>query len=86
MVRQKTIARELIGISVMVCILVMQAMAIHPGDRIYIDAEGVVHNGDGFYEPLLVIERAMSNSHVKNIRQIQAGEKPARDKINPAYQ
>jgi len=40
----------------MVSILVMQPMAIYPGDRIYIDREGVIHDSDEFYEPFLIVE------------------------------
>ncbi len=42
----KAVARKFIGIPIMVSILMMQPMAIHPGDRIYIDPEGVIHDRD----------------------------------------
>src|SRR6266851_2238864 len=61
-------------------------MAIHPGDRIHIDPEEVIRDRDGLYEPFLIVERAMRNSHMKNIRQIHPGKKPTTDKINPADQ
>ena len=47
----------------MVGILMMQSMAIHPGDRIYIDPKDIIHDGDGFYEPFLIVESAMRDSH-----------------------
>jgi hypothetical protein len=40
----------------MVGVFMMQSMTIHPGDRIYIEPEDVIHNGDDFYEPLLIVE------------------------------
>src|SRR5262249_7198711 len=80
----KTIARKLVGISGMIRMFVMQAMAIHPGDRIDVDRESVGHHRYNFYEPFLVIERAMSDSQMKNIRQIQPAQKPTKDKINSA--
>jgi hypothetical protein len=40
----------------MISMFVMQSMAIHPGDRIYIEPEDVVHDSDDFYEPLLIVE------------------------------
>ena len=40
----------------MVGMFMMQSMAIHPGDRIYIEPEDVVHDSDGFYEPFLIVE------------------------------
>ena len=70
----------------MVSIFMMQSMPIHPGDRINIDAEGVVHNSDDFHEPFLIVEGTMSDSQMKNIGQIQPGKKPTKDKINAAYQ
>src|SRR5580693_6812071 len=70
----------------MVRILVMQAMAIHPGDWIYVDRERVVHDGDGFDEPVLIVKGTMSDSEMKNVGQIQAAEKPAKNKINRADQ
>ena len=69
----------------MVRIFVMQSMAIHPGNWIHINPEGVIHDSNGFYEPFLIVQRAMSDSHMKNIGQIQSGKKPTRYKINPAY-
>jgi hypothetical protein len=61
-------------------------MTIHPGDRTYIKPEDVIHDSDDFYEPFLIVEGTMSDSQMKNIRQIQSAEKPAKDKINSAYQ
>ena len=34
----------------------MQSMAIHPGDRIYIEPKGVIHDSDDFHEPFLIVE------------------------------
>src|ERR1700676_3373890 len=70
----------------MVSMFVMQSMAIHPGDRVYIEPEEVIHDSDNFDEPLLIVERTMSDSQMKNIRQIQTAKKQTRDKINSAYQ
>src|ERR1043166_8103276 len=64
----------------------MQSVAIHPGDRIHINPEGVIHHSNGFYEPLLIVESTMSDSHMKNIGQIQPGKKPTKEKIDSAYQ
>ena len=64
----------------------MQAMAIYPGDRIYIDPEDVIHDSDDFYEPFLIVERTVSDSQMKNIGQIQPAKKPAKDKISSADQ
>jgi len=82
----KTIARKLIGIAGVVSVFVMQSMAIHPGDRIYIDPEDVIYDSDDFYEPFLIVECAMSDSQMKDIGQIQPGKKPTRNKIDSAYQ
>ena len=65
----------------MVRIFMMQAMAIHPGDRINVEPEDVVHDRDAFDEPFLVVERAMRDPHVKNIGQIQPRQEPADDKV-----
>ena len=70
----------------MVRMLVMQPMAIHPGDRTYIEPEDVVHDSDDFYEPFLVVERTMSDTQMKNVGQIQPAKEPAKDKINSADQ
>src|SRR6266403_942384 len=70
----------------MVSMLMMQSMAIHPGDRIYIEPEGVIHDSDDFYEPFLVVKGTMSDSQMKNIGQIQPAKNPTKDKINSAYQ
>jgi hypothetical protein len=70
----------------MVSMLMMQSMAIHPGDRIYIEPEGVIHDSDKFYEPFLIVERTMRDSQMKNIGQIQPAKKPTKDKINSSYQ
>src|SRR5882724_5858713 len=63
----------------------MQAVAIYPGNRIHIDRERVVHDGDGFHEPFSIVERTVCDSQMKNVGQIQAAKKPAKDKINSAY-
>src|SRR5277367_6622158 len=70
----------------MVGMEMMQAMAIHPGDRVHIEPEDVIHDSDGFYEPFLVVERTMSDSQMKNIGQIQPAKKPTKDRINSADQ
>jgi len=70
----------------MIGIFMMQAMAIHPGDRIYVDPEDVVNDSDAFYEPFLIVERAMRDSHMQNIGQIQPGKKPTEGEINSADQ
>ena len=46
----------------MVRMFVMQSMAVHPGDRIDIESEGVIHDGDGFDEPFLVIKRPVGDT------------------------
>ena len=40
----------------MVRMFVMQAMAIHPGDRIYIEREDIIHDCNGFHEPRFKVE------------------------------
>ena len=70
----------------MVSMFMMQSMAIHPGDRVHIEPEDVIHDSDGFYEPLLIVERAMCDSQMKNIGQVQPAKKPAKDEINSAHQ
>jgi hypothetical protein len=70
----------------MVSIFMMQSMPIHPGDRIDIDPKCVIHDGDECDEPFLIVEGTMRDSQMKNIGQIQPGEKPAEDKINSADQ
>ena len=70
----------------MVGMLMMQAMAINPLDRINVDSEDVGHDSDRFYEPFLIVEGAMSDSQMKNIGQVQPAKKPTKDKINSAYQ
>src|SRR5579864_3842874 len=70
----------------MVGMFMMQSVAIHPGDRIHIDREGVIHDRDGFHEPFFIVERAMSDSQMKNIGQIQPAKKPTKNKINSAYE
>ena len=52
----KTVACEFVRIPVVVGIFMMQSMAIHPRDRIYIDRERVIHDDDGFYEPFLIVQ------------------------------
>src|SRR5438128_10119150 len=81
----KTIVRKFIGISGMVGMFMMQAVAIDPGNRIHIDRERVVHDGDGFHEPFSIVERTVSASQMKNVSQKQAAKKPPKDKINSAY-
>ncbi len=39
----------------MVGMFMMQSMAIHPGDRIYIEPEDVIHDRNCFYEPFLIL-------------------------------
>src|SRR5690242_20149695 len=70
----------------MVGMFMMQPVAIHPGDRIDIDRENIVHDGDGFHEPFLIVQGAMSDSQMKKIGQIQPAKKPAKDKIGSADQ
>ena len=70
----------------MIGIFMMQAMTIHPGDRIYVDPEDVVNDTDAFYKPFFVVECTMSDSHVQGIGQIQPGKKPTEGKINSADQ
>src|SRR6266704_7046628 len=69
----------------MVGMFMMQAMAIYPSDRIHVDRERVVHDGDGLHEPFSVVERTVSDSQMKNVSQIQAAKKPAKDKITSAH-
>ena len=68
----------------MVRVLVMQTMAIDPADGIHLKPQGVVQDRDELYEPLLVIERTMGNSHVKNVGQIKPAKKPGAYKISSA--
>src|SRR5437762_9712635 len=82
MVRQKPSPESLLGV---VGVFMMQSVAIHPGDRIYIDGEGVIHDSDGFYEPLLIVERTMSDSQMKNIGQIQPAHKPTKNQVSSAH-
>src|ERR1700733_1199615 len=70
----------------MVGVFMVQSMAIHPGDRIYIDPEDVIHDCNSLHEPFSVVERAMSDSQMKNIRQIQPAKKPTENKISSADQ
>src|ERR1700722_7031925 len=70
----------------MVSMQMMQAMAIYPGDRIYIESQRVIHDRDGFYEPILIVERTMSDSQVQNVGQIHTAKKPTKNKINRANQ
>src|SRR5580658_1356885 len=70
----------------MIRIFVVQSMAIHPGDWIYIDRKGVIHDRDGFDEPFLIVKGTMSDSEMKNIGQIQAAHEPAKDEINCPYE
>ena len=64
----------------------VQAVAIHPGDGINIQAEEVVADCDGFNEPRLLVQRAVSDSQVKDVSEIHAAEKPAKDEIGGANQ
>jgi len=50
----------------MIGIPVVQPMAIHPGDGIDVNAEGIVHDREALYEPFLVIECAMGDPHVND--------------------
>src|SRR5437016_6076515 len=70
----------------MVSVFVMQAMAIHPADGIYIEPEDAVYNSNDFYEPFFVVERAVHDTQMEHIGQIQPAKKPTKDKINSAYQ
>src|SRR5438105_4332317 len=70
----------------MVSVFVMQAMAIHPADGIYIEPEDAIHDSNDFHEPFLIVERAVHDTQMKHISQIQPAKKPTKDKINSAYQ
>src|SRR5579859_1480151 len=70
----------------MVSVLMMQSMAIHPADGIHIKPENVVHDRDSFYEPYLVVERAMNDAQMEHIGQIQPAHEPAKNKISAADQ
>jgi hypothetical protein len=65
---------------------VVEPVPVHPGDRIDVDPEGVVHHREGFQEPLFIVECAMGNSHMNDRRQIQPGDEPAGNQINCADQ
>jgi hypothetical protein len=80
----KAIAVEFIGIPGMVGMFMMQAMAIHPGDRIHIEPEGVVHDGNGFHEPFLVVEGTMGDPQMKNVGQVHAANRPTKQKVSGA--
>lgn len=62
----------------------MQPMAIHPGNGIYIESENVIHDSNGFYEPFFVVERTVSDSQVKDVGEIKPAGKPAKNEINAA--
>ena len=64
----------------------MKPVPVDPGDGIDVDAEGIVHDREGFHEPLFVVERAMGDSHMNDGRQIQPRDEPARDEIRGAEQ
>ena len=70
----------------MVRMFVMQSMAVHPGDRIDIEPEGVIHDGDGFDEPFLVIKRTVGDTQMEKVRQVQAAKEPTKDEISGGYQ
>src|SRR5436190_11069547 len=70
----------------MVSMIMMQPMAIHPGDRTYIDPEDAIHDRDGFDEPLLIVQGTMSDTQMKNVGQTQPAKKPAKDQISSADQ
>jgi hypothetical protein len=72
---------ELVRVAGMIGVLVVQAVAIHPGDGIDVDAEGVVHEREALDEPFLVVERAMRDPHVNHAGEVQAGEEPADDEV-----
>src|SRR5664279_2460259 len=59
-------------------------MPVDPRDRIDVDPERVVHDLDRLDEPLLVVQRAMRNSHVNDTRQVQPTDEPASDEIGGA--
>src|SRR5215472_1949176 len=80
----KAVACEFVGIAIVVGIFVMQTMTIYPCDRIHVDREGIVHDGDGLCEPNLVIQGTMSYSQMKNICQIQPAQKPTKDQVGSA--
>jgi len=75
---KKPSSESFIGIPGMVGMFVMQAVAIYPGNRIHVDRERVVHDGDGFHEPFSIVERAVSDSQMKNVSQIQAAKKTSK--------
>src|SRR5690242_1023909 len=64
----------------------MQAVTIYPGDRVYVDGEGVIHYRDGFDEPWLIVEGTMRDSQMKNVCQIQSAHEPTEDQVSPADQ
>src|SRR5215467_15252322 len=70
----------------MVRILMMQTMTVDLADRIHINREGVAHHNDELYEPLIVVERTVSDSQMQDVGQVQAAEKPAKDKIGSAQE
>jgi len=80
----KAVTGKLIRIPVVVRVLVMQAVPIHPRDRIDINPKSIVNDSDRFDEPFLVVEGAMSDSQMKDIGQVQPGQKPTKEKIHSA--
>ena len=80
----KAVTGKLIRIPVVVRVLVMQAVPIHPRDRIDINPKSIVNDSDRFDEPFLVVEGAMSDSQMKDIGQVQPGQKPTKEKIRSA--
>ncbi len=80
----EAVGGQLVRVAGMIGILVVQAMAIHPGDGIDIDAERIVHEREALDEPFLVVERAMGDSHMDDAGQVQAREEPAHHEIGHA--
>ena len=80
----EAIGSELVGIARMIGELVVEPVPVNPGDRVHVDAEGVVHERDGLDEPLLVVERAMGDAHVDHAGQVHAADEPARHEVGRA--
>ena len=57
----------------------MEPMAVYPRDGIDVDTESIVHERQALHEPILVIERAVGDTHVNDARQIQPRKEPADD-------
>ena len=65
--------------------LVVMAMTIHPGDWIHVDADGVADERHSLDEPWLVVERPVCDSHMDNVGQIDAAQKPDRREVQQPY-